>query len=136
MPFLGNYDLDSVGCGGSVTPKAWFIIHNPSSADLRLKLFHMPNVGGAATPGRKISLDECDNEISIGDTMREIADMDAYKAALNTAREAMAAALPWNKSVSAICGFMQNTNYCGSDLAQNNKRAAILTEFTDYCFSR
>jgi hypothetical protein len=55
--------------------------------------------------------------------MREIADMDAYKAALNTAREAMAAALLWNKSVSAICGFMQNTNYCGSDLAQNNKRA-------------
>jgi hypothetical protein len=125
-----------VGCGGSVTPKAWLIIHNPSSAELRLKLFHLPNVGGATTPGRRISLDECDSAISIGETMKEIADMDAYRAALNTAREAMAAALPWNRSISAICGFMQNSNCCAADLAQNNKRAAILTEFTDYCFNR
>jgi hypothetical protein len=96
----------------------------------------MPNVGGAAAPGRKISLDDCDTALSIGETLREIADMDAYRAALNTAREAMIAALPWNRSISAICGFMQNTNYCTADMTQNNKRAAILTEFTDYCFSR
>jgi hypothetical protein len=31
---------------------------------------------------------------------------------------------------------MLNTNYCHSDLQQNNKKAAILTEFTDYGFSR
>jgi hypothetical protein len=119
-----------------VTPRAWLILHDPSSPELRLKLFHLPNVGGSSTPGRRISLEECDSAISIGETLKEIADMDAYRAALNTAREAMAAALPWNRSISAIFGFMLNTNYCHSDLQQNNKKAAILTEFTDYCFSR
>jgi len=36
---LGNYDLDSLGYGGSVTPKGWLEIHNPSSCELKLKLF-------------------------------------------------------------------------------------------------
>ena len=41
---LGNYDLDAVGCGGCVTPKGWLEIHNPASQELKLKLFHMPNM--------------------------------------------------------------------------------------------
>jgi hypothetical protein len=55
---------------------------------------------------------------------------------LNTLREAMASALPWNRSVGAICGFLNNTNFCAADLAQNGKRAVILTEFVDYILSR
>ena len=34
---LGNYDLDTVGCGGCVTPKGWMEIHNPASQDLKFK---------------------------------------------------------------------------------------------------
>ena len=44
---LGNYDLDSVGCGGSVTPKAWMEIHNPASQELKLKMFHLPNIANS-----------------------------------------------------------------------------------------
>jgi hypothetical protein len=62
--------------------------------------------------------------------------MEAFKSALNTLREAMASALPWNRSVGAICGFLNNTNFCAADLGQNGKRAVILTEFVDYALSR
>ena len=45
----GNYDLDAVGCGGCVSPKAWLELHNPASQELKLCMFHLPNVGGAST---------------------------------------------------------------------------------------
>ena len=47
---LGNYDLDAVGCGGSVTPKAWLELHNPASQELKLKMFHVPCSCLAKTP--------------------------------------------------------------------------------------
>jgi hypothetical protein len=72
----------------------------------------------------------------VGDSFKEISDMEAFKSALNTLREAMASALPWNRSVGAICGFLSNTNYCAGDLTQNTKKAVILTEFVDYALSR
>ena len=127
---LGNYDLDSVGCGGSVTPKAWLEIHNPASQEMKLKLFHLPNVANSGLSSKKTE----DEEES--GSLREIADLESYKVALNTAREAMASALPWNRSVSAIMGLMVNTNYLAEDLGGNQKRAAVLTEFTDYVFGR
>jgi hypothetical protein len=132
---IGNYDLDSIGCGGCVTPRGWVAVHDPSSADLKLKLFHMPNVSSSSLPGKRLSLEDGDS-VSVGDTLREIADMDALRAALNTMREAMASALPWNRSVCAIMGFMSNSNYCSADLKTNPKRAAILAEFIDYCLGR
>ena len=46
---VGNYDLDTVGCGGCVTPKAWLEIHNPASQELKLCLFHLPNLAGTST---------------------------------------------------------------------------------------
>ena len=55
---------------------------------------------------------------------------------LNTAREAMASVLPWNRSISALVGLMMNTNYMVEELGGNSKRANILTEFTDYVFGR
>jgi hypothetical protein len=133
---LGSYDLDSVRCGGSVTPRGWQTIHDPSSSDLKLRLFYLPNVGGSALGAKKISLEDAEGSISVGETLKEIADMDAFRAALNTLREAMISALPWNRSVSAICGFMQNTNFCSADLLQNSKRAVILTEFVDHVLTR
>ena len=66
----------------------------------------------------------------------EIADLDGFKVALNTAREAMTTALPWNRSIGAIVGLMVNTNYLQEDIGGNPKRAAILAEFTDYILGR
>ena len=127
---LGNYDLDAVGCGGSVTPKGWLELHNPASQDLKLKWFHLPNVANSS-----LSTKKQEGEDST-DSVREIADLDSFKMALNTAREAMASALPWNRSIGAITGLMMNTSYLQEELGGNPKRAAILTEFVDYVFSR
>ena len=128
VPAIGNYDLDAVGCGGCVTPKGWMEIHNPASQELKLKLFHLPNVASSGLSSKKDSTDE--------ESLREIADLDSFRIALNTAREAMASALPWNRSISALVGLMLNTNYLAEDLGSNPKRAAILAEFSDYVFSR
>jgi hypothetical protein len=133
---LGNYDLDAVGCGGCVTPCGWVTIHDPSSSDQKLKLFYLPSVGSSTLTSKKISLKDGEGAISVGDSYKEIADMEAFRSALNTLREAMAAALPWNRSVGVICGFLQNTNYCAADLSQNNKRAVILAEFVYHALSR
>jgi len=133
---LGNYDLDSIGCGGSVTPKGWQEIHHPGSQELKLKLFYLPNVAGSGMSAKKVNLEGGEEALSIGESMKEIADLDGYKMALYTAREAMASALPWNKSISAVQGLMLNTNYMQEDLGGNPRRASILTEFTDYVFGR
>ena len=126
---LGNYDLESVGCGGCVTPKGWAKLHNPASQELRLKWFHLPNVGSGSSSKRGEGEDSREDS-------KEIADLESFKTALNTAREALASALPWNGNISAIVGLMTNTRYLQDDLGGNVKRAAILTEFVDYVFNR
>lgn len=136
IPALGNYDLDSVGCGGCVSPKAWEALHNPSSQELKIKMFYLPNVAGGGLSAKRVNLADGEEALNIGDNLKEIADLEGYRAALNTAREAMHCALPWNRSFSAIVGFMTNTNYLEEDLRRNPKRAAILSEFTDYVLGR
>ncbi len=133
---LGNYDMDSIGCGGCVTPKAWLEIHNPASQELRLRHFYLPNVGSSGLSAKKVALEDGADALSIGESLKEIADMDGFRTALNTAREALASALPWNHSMAAIVGFMLNSNYCQADLHGNNRRAQVLTEFVDYIFGR
>ncbi len=122
---LGNYDLDSVGCGGCVTPKAWLELHNPGSQELKLRMFHLPIVASSGLSARKVNLDSGEEALSIGDLLKEIADMDSFRSALNTAREALHSALPWNRSISALVGFMNNTNFLQADLGSNIKRAAV-----------
>jgi hypothetical protein len=133
---LGNYDLDSVGCGGSVTPRGWHEFHNPGSKELKLKSSTCLMWPTVASQPKKVNVEGGEEGLSIGDSMKEIADLEGYKTALNTAREAMHSALPWNRSVSAIVGFMLNNNYMQQELGGNSKRAAILTEFTDYVLGR
>ncbi len=133
---LGNYDLDTLGCGGCVTPKGWEALHNPSSQELKIKMFYLPNVANSSFTAKRVNLADGDEALSIGDNMKEIADDEGFKAALNTAREAMHTVMPWNCSISALVGFMTNTNYLQEDLRNNVKRATILSEFTDYVFGR
>ena len=115
---IGNYDLDTVGCGGCVTPKAWLERHNPASQELKLRLFHLPNVAGTST-GKKQEAGE-----DFGESYKEKADLDSFKVALNTAREAMASALPWNRSISALVGLMMNTNYMVEELGATSSGPA------------
>jgi len=132
---LGAYDLDSVGCGGCVTAKGWEALHNPASSELKLKLFYLPNVTNTSLSAKRLAF-ESGEELSLGENLKEIGDLESYRAALNTAREALHSVMPWNRSISAIVGFMINTNYLEEALGRNPKRAAILSEFTDYIFGR
>ena len=126
MTALGNYDLNAVGCGGCVTPKGWLEIHNPASQELKLKLFHMPNMGGAATKKQE-------GESGV-ESLKEIGDLDSFKIALNTAREAMASALPWNRSISALVGLMLNTNYLSEDFRRKSKEGCHPYRVCRLCF--
>lgn len=119
-----------------MTPKAWQELHNPASQELKLKMFHLPNVASSGLSARRVNLETGDEALSIGDSLKEIADMDSFRSAINTAREALHSALPWNRSISALVGFMQNTSFLQADLGNNPKRAAILTQFADYVFGR
>ena len=74
--------------GGCVTPKGWAELHNPASQELRLKQFHLPNVGGGGSSSKR-----GDGEDG-GEDSKDIADLESFKTALNTAREALASALP------------------------------------------
>ena len=105
-------------------------LHNLASQDLKLKLFHMPNMATGSSSSKK------GEEDGAAESHKEIADLESFRIALNTAREAQASALPWNRSICAIVGLMLNTNYMSDNLGGNPKRAAILTEFTDYVFNR
>lgn len=136
IPALGNYDMDAIGCGGSVTAKGWQELHNPASPNLNLKFFHMGNVGGGAAASKRLCLEEDSAAFTVGDSLKEIHDLEEFRRALHTAREAMGYALPWNKSISAICGFMQSSNFCSKDLANRPNRAALLTGFVNYIFTR
>jgi len=133
---LGNYELDSVGCGGSVTPKGWQAIQDPSSQELKIKQFYLPNVSSSGISTRRLDVGDGEETVTYGTSLKEIADLEGYKGALNTLREAMAAALPWNRSISAIMGFMTNSNYLQADLGNNSKRTVVLVEFTAYILSR
>ena len=113
---IGNYDLDSVGCGGCVTAKGWQEIHRPASTTLNLKYFHISNVGSSGVCSKRLQLADGENAVEVGDSLKELTDLEEFKSALATAREAMAFALPWNFSVAAIQGFMYASNYCAKDL--------------------
>jgi len=133
---LASYDLDSLGCGGCITAKGWEAIHNPGSQELKLRLFHLPNVTNTGLSAKKLDFESGEEAFGLGESLKEIADMESFRTALNTAREALHSVMPWNRSISAIVGFMSNSNYMFEELKGNPRRAAVLTEFVDYIFGR
>ena len=66
----------------------------------------------------------------------DILDIGEFTLALRTMRMAFRFAMPWNFSVEAIEWFFCMTNYCQADLASSEKKAHILTQFTDYLLTQ
>jgi hypothetical protein len=60
----------------------------------------MGNVGGGAAASKRLCLEDDSTAFTVGDSLKEIMDLEEFKRALSTAREAMSYALPWNKSIS------------------------------------
>ncbi len=116
-----TYDMKSVGLAGYVTPQGWGALHDPGTSNISLKMFSINNCGRKA-------INKGDTE----DYLAEVAEIGEFKVALRVLREALAFVHPWNKSVSALEGFMYQTNYCAKDLEGIEKQAIILTQFVDY----
>ena len=101
------------------------LVHDIGSDSLCLKL---------------LNINACGNKVSTSGSqegeLREIAELGEFKLALRaaSAREALSFVHPWNKSISAIEGFLLQSNICHSDLKGVEKPAVILTQFVDYIF--
>jgi hypothetical protein len=66
----------------------------------------------------------------------EIVELGEFKLALRTMRTAFALAMPWNLSILALEGFFFQSNFCHQDLQNVDRKAAILTKFTDYVIAQ
>lgn len=118
-----TYDMACMGLAGFVTPKGWTELHDPGSSKLTISLFSINNCG-------KRTYTKQDGEGD--DDFNDIADFSELKRAIRALREAMAYVHPWNKSVSALEGFLLQTSYCKSDLEGVEKSASTLCQFVDY----
>ena len=119
---ISTYDMKSVGLAGYVTPQGWGAIHDPGNPNISLKMFSINNCG------RKAMNKSGDLE----DNLVEVVELGEFKVALRVLREAMGFVNPWNKSISAIEGFMIQNNYMSRDLEGLEKQAMLLTQFVDY----
>jgi hypothetical protein len=119
---LGNYDMAAVGLGGFVTAKGWLEIANPASTRISVRLFNINNCTTRATKSSQQDNDE----------LSDFAELGEFKLALRTMKAAMSFVMPWNKSIDALDGFLQNTRFCKDDLSGLEKQAQLLTQFTDY----
>ena len=120
---IATYDMHSIGLAGHVTAKGWLEIHDPGSSNLQLNLFSINNCGKRVqSTSHSLGLEE----------LNEISELGELKTALRVLREAMAYVHPWNKSISAIEGFLVQTNYCSSDLEGIDRQGLLLCQFIDY----
>jgi len=124
-PAISTYDMASVGLAGYVTNRGWYEIHNPGSSNLSIKMFSINNCGVT-------SCKNSDSLVSSSEEFADIVELGEFKCALRALREAMHQVFPWNLSISAIEGFLIQSNYCSSELEGLEKRASILTSFVDY----
>lgn len=131
---LSNYDLASTGLGGCVTARGWQEIHTPGSTQLTLKLFSSSNMTSSTTGTRRLTLADGDSAISIGEHMKDIADLAELKHAIWAVCRATHFALPWNHSFNAIEGFLHTTNFAATELNSKANRASILSDFVNYIF--
>ena len=124
MAPIGTYDMAAVGLAGFVSKRGWCELHQLGSDSISLRMFNI-NACSSKTPSSSTSS-------SSSEEFKEIVDLGEFKLALRVAREAQSFVTPWNKSLSAIEGFMHRSNFCSSDLVGVDKPALILTQFVDF----
>ena len=115
-PALGSYDMGAVGMAGHVSPRGWQELHNPQSSRISIRQFSINNCGSRAASKSASSKDKFSEDII---------DLGEFQLALRALRVAMQFIAPWNF-------FFLQSNYCQKDLATVDKKAQMLTQFTDY----
>jgi len=122
-PPIATYDMASVGLAGHVTNQGWVALHNPGSSNLAIRMFSINNCG------RRASGKNDDNEDNL---LADIAELGELKLAMRVLKEAITFVRPWDKSVAALDGFLQQTGYCSSDTDGLERRADLMAQFIDY----
>jgi hypothetical protein len=132
---LSNYDMATVGLGGCVTNRGWVELHKLASTSLCLKMFSSSNMGSATAGTKRLTLADGGAAINVGEHLKEIVHMEELKHAIRAAGRAMAMALPWNRSIDAIDGWLHNGNYGFADLNGRPDRVPLLVDFINYVLS-
>jgi hypothetical protein len=132
---LSSYDMSTVGLGGCVTNRGWTELHNPASTSISLKMFSSSNMGTATAGTKRLTLADGEAAINVGEHLKEIVHMEEFKHAIRALGKAMAMALPWNRSIDAIDGWLHNSNYGLADLNGRPDRVPLLVDFVNYALS-
>jgi hypothetical protein len=120
---IGTYDMAGIGLAGHVTPQGWVALHDPGHSGLSLRLFSINNCG------RRVNTKVGGSD---EDGLVDVEELGELKTALRVLREAMAMVHPWNKSVTALEGFLLQNNFCSSCLEGVENKAKLLNQFIDY----
>jgi hypothetical protein len=132
VPPLASYDMTAVGLMGCVTARGWKELHNPASMNLTVKLFSPTNMASSTGSTRQLSLADGCTAVNVGESLREIADLEELKLAVRAMCRAAHMALPWNQSFNAIEGFLLSSDWVRQELSGRSNRAAILADFVNY----
>ena len=122
---ISTYDMGSVGLAGFVSKRGWCELHNPGSDAITLKMFNINSCSSKVSSANS-------KDSSQDNDFKDIVDLGEFKLALRVLREALSFVFPWNKSVSALEGYMSSSNFCSKDLLGVDKPALILTQFVDF----
>ena len=132
VPPLANYDMAAIGLMGCVTARAWKELHNPGSMNNTVKLYSPSNMSSSTGSTRRLSLADGDKSINVGESLKEISDLEELKLAVRAMCRAAQYAQPWNQSYNAIDGFLQSSNWASAELSGRSNRAVLLTDFVNY----
>ena len=132
IPPLANYDMTAVGLMGCVTARAWKELHNPASMNNTVKLYSPHNMSSSTSSTRRLSLADGDKSINVGESLKEIADLEELKLAVRAMCRAAQFVMPWNMSYNAIDGFLQSSDWARAELSGRSNRAVLLAEFINY----
>jgi hypothetical protein len=123
-PALSSYDMASVGLQGCISSKGWTLIANPGSSQLRVRYFSITCCSSKVISTR-------DNKDS-SEYSASIEELGEFKLALRALRVAMGFVHPWNKSIEALSSFFEQTDFCAVETVLLDKRASLLSGFTDF----
>lgn len=121
---LSSYDMASVGLQGCVSSKGWTLLPNPGCSQLRIRYFSITSCSSKVLSTR-------DNK-ELNEVSASIEELGEFKLALRALRVAMGFVHPWNKSIEALSSFFEQSDFCTVETASLDKRAALLSGFTDF----
>jgi hypothetical protein len=115
--------MGSIGLAGYLSAKGWTEIANHASTKLSIKMFSINSSANRSSSKKS-------------DTDDEFLDISEFKFALRVMRTAMTFVMSWNYLIAAIEGFFHQNNFCHAELASVEKKASVLTRFTDYVLAQ